>query len=931
MDEQSLYTLDQDTLLLVPTGSLATHLNEVAAAQHVQHGAQVWEAPNIMSWSELLRDVWQRNRQHFNGVNAVLGAQQAKLLWTQVVEQSRYANQELTLLNVPQTVKAVMRSDKLLADWGCDVNALKNDHVHDINQFLSWREAYHELLVQRGLLDESRLQIRLLELAQAQQINWPTRRVMWYAYDLVTATQRAFNVALQAINIIVEFAGPNVVHDDSSKHPATSYRVFDDEDQELTTVFQQARAELEKNLDTRIHIVVPDLQHRYSQVQEVARRVFYPNASLTDVQHNHSVYRFSLGKALHEWPAVEVALCTLGLLRSSISIMDFGFICRSVYLGAVQNHNTELLLFERWLRRRRIRRISLERIRVLLEQFYQAIAIRATEQEKAILAAPALPEFFEELQNFYAEIQTRLSAQKLQSGYRALSFSAWAEIIDAWLMLWGWQANRKGTEYSSLALQLRRRWISALQEFAGLGAVQRSAGLSRAFNSFEQIIRDSVFLPKAAMAPLVVSGLLEALGRETDQCYVVGMTQDFPAANKNDAFIPSQHLQPTGFPDASPQTSIAQAEKVMHSLLGAARWVQLSFALESSANADIANQASPLFMSEFAEAQLAKASALQGSQPAASQVPLEAYMDIHGPAWNAPEKARGGATIFKNQSLCPFKAFATHQLRFELDDEPEFGLDHLDRGTLTHKMLELVWAQLPDQNALADMDAAQQSAFLQQTFKQLLAASEDLLPDDKLRLLALEQDRVIELTDQWLNLERLRPTNFSVVERESEYQGQWGGIRFNYVIDRVDLTDSGESVIVDYKTGYVSRNDWLGPRPSEPQLPLYALARDQLKQTPVSGIAFGQVRRDDSKFFELAAPEIFPASAAKANEYAELWSDNRQQWPMVFDRLAEDFLSGYAAVDPVDASACQYCDLQAVCRVEELSGKARSVAVTEEA
>ena len=33
-------------------------------------------------------------------------------------------------------------------------------------------------------------------------------------------------------------------------------------------------------------------------------------------------------------------------------------------------------------------------------------------------------------------------------------------------------------------------------------------------------------------------------------------------------------------------------------------------------------------------------------------------------------------------------------------------------------------------------------------------------------------------------------------------------------------------------------------------------------------------------------------------------------------QLADDFLSGVAAVDPLNSSSCTYCGLQALCRVE---------------
>ena len=41
-------------------------------------------------------------------------------------------------------------------------------------------------------------------------------------------------------------------------------------------------------------------------------------------------------------------------------------------------------------------------------------------------------------------------------------------------------------------------------------------------------------------------------------------------------------------------------------------------------------------------------------------------------------------------------------------------------------------------------------------------------------------------------------------------------------------------------------------------------------------------------------------------------------WPAKMTKLATDFLQGRATVDPLDAQACQYCDLASVCRINEL-------------
>jgi len=47
-----------------------------------------------------------------------------------------------------------------------------------------------------------------------------------------------------------------------------------------------------------------------------------------------------------------------------------------------------------------------------------------------------------------------------------------------------------------------------------------------------------------------------------------------------------------------------------------------------------------------------------------------------------------------------------------------------------------------------------------------------------------------------------------------------------------------------------------------------------------------------------------------------LWQDRFEHWEEVLTKLANDFRSGKATVEPT-ATACRYCDLHALCRIHE--------------
>jgi len=424
--------------------------------------------------------------------------------------------------------------------------------------------------------------------------------------------------------------------------------------------------------------------------------------------------------------------------------------------------------------------------------------------------------------------------------------------------------------------------------------------------------REAIFLPKSVDSPIVISGVYEAIGRPADTCLLLGQDQSHPAQVNADAFIPNRLLVGSGYPYTKTDRSFEQAKKVQNSLLRGTQNCVISYASVNQRDRDIEQSVSPLYREEIFE---------EFSSPTiiSEKVEYQYYRDTQGPVWQDPSKARGGSAIFTNQSNCAFKAFATHQLGFLRQDEAEFGLDGLDRGNIVHRMLEQAWAKLEFQTALLDLSESALNEFCQQLVIELVNDPDLDLNDDKWVLLRAEQPRLIQLLNDWLTLEARRPQGFAVVEREVRGHGNIGGIGFDYIVDRIDIADDGRSVIVDYKTGTVNRNDWLGERLHAPQLPLYALALDAVKKRPVSGIAYASVQQHEHSFIELSETDIFKKSTGHTRGYEDKWQLSRADWPALFDALAQDFIAGSAKVNPIDDTTCQYCELQSLCRISQLN------------
>jgi RecB family exonuclease len=186
--------------------------------------------------------------------------------------------------------------------------------------------------------------------------------------------------------------------------------------------------------------------------------------------------------------------------------------------------------------------------------------------------------------------------------------------------------------------------------------------------------------------------------------------------------------------------------------------------------------------------------------------------------------------------------------------------------------------------------------------------------------LAAERKRMTDLVVDWLEVESARQP-FEVAEVEKKIDIRVGELALSVRADRIDRVAGGR-LLIDYKTGEVSTTSWEGPRPEQPQLPLYAAfgGAEQL-----IGALFAQVRRPKLVFKGRL-------DDARSNLLADLKDDDPlivspytpelvDEWRGTLVNLADSFVRGEAVVDPhVYPKTCKFCPLASLCRVAELRG-----------
>jgi ATP-dependent helicase/DNAse subunit B len=186
------------------------------------------------------------------------------------------------------------------------------------------------------------------------------------------------------------------------------------------------------------------------------------------------------------------------------------------------------------------------------------------------------------------------------------------------------------------------------------------------------------------------------------------------------------------------------------------------------------------------------------------------------------------------------------------------------------------------------------------------------------RYLQLEERRLIRLVTEWLNYELTRIA-FQVTDTELNEEIPVAGLSLGLRIDRIDRLIDGSMLVIDYKTGNVSRKSWEMPRPDDVQLPLYArFALDG----DVGGLVFGKVRPGDCEVEgyvgDANATLISGLKSTHSLVKKSLQAEQLIDWSEYIEKLARDFLSGNAEVNPRDyPKTCERCGLQTLCRIQE--------------
>ena len=396
---------------------------------------------------------------------------------------------------------------------------------------------------------------------------------------------------------------------------------------------------------------------------------------------------------------------------------------------------------------------------------------------------------------------------------------------------------------------------------------------------------DVIFHPKTEEAPIQILGMLEGTGIKFDQLWVTNLdSHHFPPQSKLDSILPVNFQRQHFMPHSNPDRELFLAKQLISDFTNNAQTLVLSHA---SMSGDEKLFPSPLITDVYSSSLSELCYDMQPIPRRLNNCDQTHLFEDSAPPLSDQETIKIGTLMFKNQSACPFNAFAIHRLKSESLQESTIGLTALDRGSILHEVMFKLWKKWGSSNELLELSDAVLQTDITDNITNTLYDWSARHPILRGKIFSqLEQTRLEKLVWQWIANEKTRPT-FVIDSLEAKKNLEVAGIKVAFRIDRIDEVDN-KFLIIDYKSGSVKPADWTGDRPRDPQLPLYVSAL-----TPaVNGCAFAQLKTGNIKFFGLSDSGLIPYE-----KNHEDWSSLINKWRDSIDKLAREFATGHADVE----------------------------------
>ncbi|MFP6599242.1 MAG: PD-(D/E)XK nuclease family protein [Deltaproteobacteria bacterium] len=848
------------TTIVTPTAGLARQLRRRVAVGRRLAGTAIAATPDIVSVQAWLGRLWESGDPQ----EVLLGRTAEMHLWGAAV-----ADDAEGILDAPALARSAAQAWQLMHDWG----PLPEPGAFDTPEteaFRTWSASVTERLASEAWLTSSQLCGRVIEQLEDGRVDVSSTKITLAGFDVLSPVLTELLGRLEA-------RGASILHKtvDAGTTSVGRALAFDSIDDECAFIANDIRRAMETDptVDIGLALADPELYDR-PLARELGQTLFPTTPSVGGLGQSRSVT--DTGLAAH-------ALDLLSLREHGNGFALISRVLLSPYPRQETGEAGARARTEVTLRRYARGEIGLGVLKGLLEER------GAADSAKRI-----------------ANLSERLARRPAHA-----SAAQWAESFAVSLRDdLGWP----GSNLSDNERAAYRGWREAFAELSSLEGIAGQMSCNDALAIVGTVASETTVEPLAVAAGLTVAGLEDCAALAFNRLYVVGLSATvLPRPAVPHPLLPVRWQRERGLPHASPEISAEAARRLWATLSCSSPETTASYA--RIGQAEEAQQPSPL-IGMPAQPQTVDLRPWYLPEPEARTKQLEPTVEEDVP----PAVVRsGGTSLLTDFSDCPFKALAAHRLGAAPLEEPRIGTDAADRGTLVHASLAHAWSELESSERLRALSAAELVELARRSAKRAIGELRAPLPA---HLRAPLLDWLSELSAAWLGFEAgQRLGHWRVVARESEAEVELGneGVRLSRLrIDRTDELPDGRRVLLDYKTGQTpaSPAGWLGPRPREPQMPAYVLARLAAGEN-VAGAGFAQLSARDELAIK-ASPEVSLLAGRPPRDWPG-WDEAIEMWHETLGALADSYALGRAAVQPRAASVCRHCQRQPLCRLFETS------------
>ena len=872
--------LQPDQLVLTANSRLSRWLLMQHNQTQIQNNLPIWETPNIFSIDHWLNETWVQSWPDKYQITN----HQSQKLWEHIIRNdSKKKNWDL--LHLRGAAQLAAQAYSLIIKYRVPESKTHFEYTEETKAFWQWKLAYESQLRSLKAVDPATLTDRVKQDMEQEKISIPLK-ICFAGFDEITPQLQDWINFLRQNKVNVNFypSQPDLKAKVSTELNSSSIRIiqkFETQKQECIQCARWIRS-IYKSGKT-IGIVVPDLTKYERDIRVEFRSELFPK-KVFPWEKGELPFNISLGNSLSQEPIIQIAILLISLNKENLPFHSFYSILTSNYLKGSSDCLLKMKI-DKKIRKERKLSISLKSLKI---EFFEQ-------------PSPS-QQVFESILNWVHNKDFNLP-------------SIWAQNFSNLLKNLGWPYGDDSADFTNVPLL--DAWKKCLEELSSLDSIEGKISRICASTILTTIVEEKIYQTKSLEEPIQVLGILESTGMKFDYLWVMGLHADaLPTIPYPNPFIPF-HLQKSGdLPHSSPEREQRYAEEMLTRLLKASSHVVLSYPTWES---DTQLRISPLIAEletndtfpEFLNSHKILDKLITQDETTFEEenpsIPLSSL---------EKQNLKGGHLILKDQAKCPFRAFAIHRLKIDSRKMPEVDADSLMRGNLAHKLLENFWSEVKNSETLFKLN---QSKKLHPLIKSIVENTifENSFYSNQPIFSQMECDRIVSLLEEWLSLE-LQRDPFAAFSLENRTKLNLKGLELNLQIDRIDRTDSGNYILIDYKTGN-PKTDWYHPRIQEPQIPLYTLTSD----IKPDAVCFARINKGKSIFKGISnTPNLISSlSTSDYKKYSgcENWDNLLNTWETNLNQITENFINGNHEIDPWNLNqTCRDCHLSSLCRINEL-------------